>query len=520
VVTRKSFIIVISTFGIYILGMIGMVVLAKLWGEESVAALGTIGFAISTASIFSIFSTFGFSVAHVKRISEGNDLGTCIGTFITIQLCLIGVMLGAIFVWTSILNPSFTDATTESVFTIAIIYVVFTNLKNIPLNTFTGLCQITKRQITLTFENVTKLPLMILVALFATGVTISSVFQPLQQFVSEHAVGSLAMVYVAGVASTFIVGMYLMRNYPIKRPRFTMLKSYFIFAVPLAFSSVLIILSMHIDKVMIGYFWTSTEVGYYFVVQRITSMLAIFPAAVGIVLFPTISRFFMNNEIESIRINVRLSERYISMIMIPPVIFTIVFSSSLIEILLDSAYLPGVTALIILSIWILINGLSMPYTNLIVGMDKPKSQATIAIVACLINIALNYLMVPKNGMLSSFGVSGPSGAACATVISGVYLFVASRIVAFRLAKLNPWQSHTVRHILAGIVMGLSLYQMSSYISMHWLYLSAFAGVGLLIYISVLYVLKEFNKKDLDFYLDILHPKKMLIELKGDFKNGT
>jgi len=37
-------------------------------------------------------------------------------------------------------------------------------------------------------------------------------------------------------------------------------------------------------------------------------------------------------------------------------------------------------------------------------------------------------------------------------------------------------------------------------------------------LTVLFLLKEFNKKDFNFFLDIIHPKQMLSYIKSEFKN--
>ena len=46
----------------------------------------------------------------------------------------------------------------------------------------------------------------------------------------------------------------------------------------------------------------------------------------------------------------------------------------------------------------------------------------------------------------------------------------------------------------------------------------FAGIGLAIYLSVLFLLKEFNKNDFNFFLDILHPEKMLKYVSTELKD--
>ena len=118
-IARKSFLIVISNFIVQFIGWIGLVVLAKLWGDFAPQALGTIGFAMSFLALFNIIADLGFSRAHIKRVSEGKDLGTCIGTFAAIKICLTGIMVtvvfSAIFIWKYVMQKGFYDDTTESI---------------------------------------------------------------------------------------------------------------------------------------------------------------------------------------------------------------------------------------------------------------------------------------------------------------------------------------------------------------------------------------------------------------------
>ena len=141
-IARKSFLIVISNFIVQIIGWIGLVVLAKLWGDFAPQALGTIGFAMSFLALFNIIADLGFSKAHIKRVSEGKDLGSCIGTFAAIKICLTGLMVTvvfvAIFIWKHVMQEGFYDATTESIIYVFLIYYAFSNLASIASVTFIG----------------------------------------------------------------------------------------------------------------------------------------------------------------------------------------------------------------------------------------------------------------------------------------------------------------------------------------------------------------------------------------------
>jgi len=531
-IARKSALIVGTQFFTRFLGWIGLVVLAKLWGGFAPEAIGIIGFAMAFLAIFNIVADLGFSQAHIKRISEGKDLGTCIGTYAAIKLILTSLMVTvvfiAIFIWKSFFHGGFTDATTESVITVFVIYYIFLNLAQIATFTFQGRRKIAKRQVAGIFENIVKAPLIILVALAGVSIvgvaSISPAFnwpgflQPLQRFITHHAVGSLAMTYVFGVMATFFVGMWLLRKYPLKKPSFNLFKSYFSFALPVMLLSVISVISVNIDKIMIGYFWTSVEVGYYFTVQQILQIILIFSAAVSIVLFPTLSEYHSSKNFEKIKETTHLAERYISMVTIPPIVLVIVFANPVIDIMLSSAFLPAASVLITLSIFALISGLRIPYSSLISGINRPGIAAKIGFAICVTNISLNYLFIPKQGLLSSFGINGPTGAAIATVLSSLVGFFGLRIAAKKLTGIKLLQSHTPRHIIAGLIMAGMLYYIGSLIPLvRWYHLLVFAGVGLGIYLGMLFVLKEFKKQDLMFFLDMLRLKKMIGYVKSELK---
>ena len=239
-IARKSVLILSSQFFVRFLGWISIVVLAKLWEDFSVEALGIIGFAMAFLAIFNIIGDLGFTSAHIKRVSEKRDLGTCIGTFAAIKLLLSGVMVAvillAIFVWKVVLHQDFTDATTESIIYVFILYYVISNVQRIATITFEARKETAKQQISAMFEGVVKVPLMILVAV--AGVSAGSFYiapafewpqflEPRQHFLASHPVGSLAMAYVFGISATLLVGLLFLRKYPISRPSLELGKSYF-----------------------------------------------------------------------------------------------------------------------------------------------------------------------------------------------------------------------------------------------------------------------------------------------------
>ena len=539
--SRKSALIVAVNILSGFIGWIGLVVIARLWGGFAPTAVGIIGFGMAFVGLFNVIADLGFSAAHVKRISEGKDLGECIGTYAAIKILLTGIMaalvIGGIAIWKYVLHNEFFDATKESVIYIFLLYYIFSNLTLIALQTFIGRKEIAKVEVPMAFEPFVRVPLMILVALAgATGiamiapeldineitpVTWPAFLSPIQTFIAAHAVGALAMCYVIGFGAVFLVATWLLRRYPIKRYNKELAKSYLVFALPVMLLSITSIISLNVDKVMLGYFWTFKEVGYYFSVQRITILLLAVPTAVGTVLFPTISEYHARNNVAGIKEVTHSAERYISMVAIPLIAFVIIFPEPIINIVLSSAFLPAASTLAMLAIYVFILSLTRPFSSLIIGINRPDIAAKIGVGICIVNIGLNYLFIPEWGLLSPFGITGPVGAATATAMSQLVGFVGLRVAAMRLTGIKLMQTNTPRHIVAGVVMGIGLYCLNSLVPLvRWYHLIGFALVGIAVYVGVLFIIREFKKRDLEFFLDLAHPVGMRDYIKSELKGKT
>ena len=133
----------------------------------------------------------------------------------------------------------------------------------------------------------------------------------------------------------------------------------------------------------------------------------------------------------------------------------------------------------------------------------------------LFNIGLNFILIPRD--INALGITlfgwGARGAAIATVISYLIGLLYSRYMAYKLHNIKG-SPVIILHAVAASVMALCLYtalysfQLLPFID-RWYILLAVSFLGLGIYIFVLYLLYEFTKKDLKFFLETLNIKKML-----------
>ena len=531
-IARKSVLIMIATFLLILFGWIELILVVKFWGEFAREALGVMGYAMSFIALCNVMGGLGFGAAHVKRVSEGKDLGTCIGTFATIKIfltCLMAtVTLIIIFILDSSSNGEFFNATTIPMLYIFLIFNIFSNLLSIPIATFTAQRKMAKREAPYIIGRMIGLPFFFVIVMAgASSASISPAFvwptslQPLQQFLADHAVEFLASTYIISTITSIFAGIWYLRKYPLKKPSWELFKSYFSFALPIMFLPIISIITVSIDKLMIGYFWSSSEVGDYVTMAGVLGVVIVFPRSIADVLFPSISEYYSKENIVKIRQAMRSAERYISMIVVPIVIGLMILAKPFVRIVLSDVFLHASSVLVVLAIFTLIVSLNMPYRSLMTGMNKPIFLTIIVTATCIANITLNYMFIPKNGLLSSFGINGPTGAACATVLSVLIAFFGLRIIAKKMTGINLLQSHTPRHIIAGIVGGFVLYflayQTPLFPVIDWYHLILFFIIGFAIYIGLLYLLKEFNKKDFDFFIDIIRPKEMVKYVSSELK---
>ena len=80
---RQSFVIFSSGWLNTAIGILATILVAHRLGPQ---ALGALGFGFGMVGLFMAAILPGFSQAHLKRLSEGQDVGRCVATMTAIQV--------------------------------------------------------------------------------------------------------------------------------------------------------------------------------------------------------------------------------------------------------------------------------------------------------------------------------------------------------------------------------------------------------------------------------------------------
>jgi len=499
-IARKSTLIIITQLLNGLLGYIGLKFIA-LYMEPW--EYGIIGFAFGFVALFSIFGTLGFDSAHIKRISEGKDLGVCIATFAATKLALTGLMasvvIGSVAVWKYVLGRGFETPFHESAVYIMLAYFVLVTITQTMVSTFNAKKEIAKSQLPLFAFSLTRTIATIVVAFYGFGVL------------------ALAYTYLFGEIFHFILALFFFKGYSVGRPSLEYFKDYTKFAFPMAIASASIIIMTNIDKVFIQLFWSATQVGEYFAIFNLSQFVILFVGAVGMLLFPTISEYHSQNNMGAVKDLVLKSERYLSMIVFPIVIIMVVLAEPIIHILVSDKYMPALPVLQILPFFVLLEAVSRPYVSKLQGMNMPEIIRNRVFIMMVFNISLNLILIPTEIRGIELAGLGAQGAAIATVVAYAVGLIYIRVIAWKITGIKG-NVRIILHAAVAAVMGLILIYASRIIFIGWWYeLLAIAVCGFAIYFALLFLMREFTKEDFDFFMDTLNINKMIKYIRGEIK---
>ncbi|TYT69738.1 flippase [Microcystis aeruginosa] len=216
---------------------------------------------------------------------------------------------------------------------------------------------------------------------------------------------------VVSLAITFVVGVVLLaRVLPqeVKEAKpehkiLTWLKD----GLPFIMLGGLAVINSRIDILMLGALKGAGAVGVYAVVSRVTSLIVFALGILNSVLSPTFATLYAEGKREQLQQVVTHSTRLISLFALVMTLGLIALRYSILQ-LFGAEFIQGQTALIILSIGYLVNALTGSVGLLLNMTRHAKFSAATVAFAALLNVCLNWLLIPKWGV---------NGAATATAIS-------------------------------------------------------------------------------------------------------
>lgn len=213
------------------------------------------------------------------------------------------------------------------------------------------------------------------------------------------------------------------------------------FSFPQMFSEFFISLAIYTDTLMLGYFRTSEEVGVYNIVARLVISGIIISESFRIVFAPIIADLHNKGEMEQLNALFKVVTRWIFTISLPLFLLFILFPKPILNIF-GKEFTVGSSCLITLSLGYLLTCAVGPVNHMVLMTGRSGLNFLNHLFALIINVLLNYLLIPKYGI---------TGAALAMAISIASIDIIRLIETFYLMRIHPYNRSYSKPLFAGTI---------------------------------------------------------------------
>ena len=199
-------------------------------------------------------------------------------------------------------------------------------------------------------------------------------------------------------------------------------------AFPMMLSTSILLIMSWADSVIIGIFKAESEIGIYNVAIKLAMISGLVLGAVNSIVAPKLSEAYNNGRKKEFALIVRQSTRVIFFSSFPILIFLIVFPEFLLS-FFGSEFLIGKTTLYILLVGQIINAFSGSVGVIMQMTGRERLFQNILIVALIINIGMNFLLIP------TYGIIGAAIASSASIVfwnltSVAYIYKEHKVLTF------------------------------------------------------------------------------------------
>ena len=259
----------------------------------------------------------------------------------------------------------------------------------------------------------------------------------------------------------------------------------------LAAGSLGAIISLSIDKLVLGFFLESEFVGFYAAIFSIVGGVIGF-VGITAVFFPV----FVQLKGEKLKSFFTKSFHYLSILVFPASIGLAFVLPSLLKILYGAEYLPAqykfsfIITAALLSLIILENAFSGFYKTLLDAKEMPKISAFINIATSILNVFLNVFFIYYLIKIDiSYGLIGASAATFLSRYAGLF---AIAFLAKKRTNISPKRSSVIKPFFASIIMLVYLFFFH-----HFFPMNLISGIIMIVSAAIFYFLILLLIKGLD-----------------------
>ncbi len=241
-------------------------------------------------------------------------------------------------------------------------------------------------------------------------------------FILTPVISKVIAVYVLSAFALMIIAMAWFPNIKkLEKYDRSILSALFHYSKWYVISNLALLLFSNLDVLMIAYYRTSEEVGYYSGGLKIASLLTILSNTLVTVLMPKVSKYTEKKQLQHFIKKVWILAGGIVIVLAP----LILSADFLINLIAGEGYEASVPIFKILFADHLFMIIMIPLFLLLFAMNRPEIYAVLAVMELILNIAGNIWLIP---------LKGAAGAAAVTL--GVRIIVTIPAIIYAYVKIR------------------------------------------------------------------------------------
>jgi O-antigen/teichoic acid export membrane protein len=312
--------------------------------------------------------------------------------------------------------------------------------------------------------------------------------------------GVIIGTIIVGVVSNIIALVIILKQIGFQRPRFSNMKSYLKWGIPLTPNSAIMWIIHSSDRYMLSYSLGVAATGVYSVANGISNYASLFLMPLGIVLYPTISKAYDEENQDECKNYLKYSFKYLMMIAIPSAVGLSVLANPLLQILTTPEFSSGSAVVPFLASGAVFYCIYQMCIYVIHMVGKTHITVRLLGGAAVLNIFLNMILIPRMGMV---------GAALATLIAYTVLAGLTIAITRSYMKMDFSIPFIIKSIISSAIMAVSIWLINPE-TITMLIFSIL--VGIVIYFGVLIFIRGFSRQELAFFAGLINE-----HAKGIFK---
>jgi O-antigen/teichoic acid export membrane protein len=255
--------------------------------------------------------------------------------------------------------------------------------------------------------------------------------------------GALAAIVISWAVSLFLGLHYVRHVFPevIAReiqPRF-LGKELILFSLPSSLSIVCGIILIWMDRLYVAHFRSAAEAGTYHAASQLSISLALILSAFGAMMAPMTADLVHQRKIRRLEEMFRVSTKWALYLSLPMFLIMCFVPMQIMTVVFGKPYVIGASVLPILGLGQLLNAGTGATGPVLVMSGHQKVISFLTAGTLLVNIGLEFVLVPRWGMM---------GAAAGTAFTVGGLSIVSILVIKRILGIWPYDRRYLKGLLA------------------------------------------------------------------------